>query len=166
MHRKYPGEFPLLMLSGKVEGQGIYQTLYHGGHASKFDLSAAEVDVIPVLNRWANGFIGIKYDNTPPAVGPVVSNSRVFVDRAFLTVGNLSCFPVYATLGQTYVPFGTYSSNFIAAPLTQLMFQTKGRALILGYENPNGQGIYGQVYGYNQQYIYCHIYLQQYLQGY
>jgi hypothetical protein len=140
---------PMLMLSGQVEGVGIYSNPSEGDHTSKFDLSAAELDLIPTLNDWASGFIAMKYDNSQIPNAPLSANSRVFVDRAFLTVGNLNQLPLYMSIGQMYVPFGTYSSNMISATLPQLIFQTKERALLLGYSSANGQGLYGSIYGFN-----------------
>jgi hypothetical protein len=140
---------PMLMLSGQITGTGAYTDPNNAYHSSRFDLPAAELDVIPTLNDWAGGIITMKYDNTQMPNQPLTSNSHVFVDRAFVTLGNLNQFPLYLTMGQMYVPFGTYSSNMISATLPQMIFQTRARALLLGYQNANAQGPYGEVYAFN-----------------
>ena len=144
-----PPAGPILMLSGKVEGQAIYQGNYISGHSSKIDLSAAELDLIPIINPWAGGFVSFKYDNSQAPSVPLTNNSRVHLDQGFLTLGNLNRSPVYLTLGQFYVPFGNYSSLMISSPFTQQIFQTRARAVELAYQHPCNKGPYGQIYMFN-----------------
>jgi len=144
-----PPTGPMLMLSGKIEGQAIYQNNYSAGHSSRIDLSTAELDLIPIINQWAGGFVSFKYDNSQAPNVPLTSNSRVHLDEGFLTLGNLNQAPIYLTLGQFYVPFGNYSSLMISSPLTQQIFQTRARALELAYMHPCNRGLYAQAYMFN-----------------
>jgi hypothetical protein len=144
-----PPTGPILMLSGKVEGQAIYQGNYISGHSSKIDLSAAELDLIPIINKWAGGFVSFKYDNSQAPNVPLTNNSRVHLDQGFLTLGNLNRSPIYLTMGQFYIPFGNYSSLMISSPFTQQIFQTRARALELAYQHPCNKGPYAQVYVFN-----------------
>ncbi|HEV2613389.1 MAG TPA: LbtU family siderophore porin [Gammaproteobacteria bacterium] len=140
---------PILMLSGKVEGQGIYATTYNSAHTSKIDLTGAELDLIPIINKWAGGFVSLRYDNNPAPNMPLTNNSRVRLDQGYLTFGNLNRSPVYLTLGQFYVPFGNYSSLMITSPMTDSVFQTRARAVELAYQHPCNQGPYAQVFAFN-----------------
>lgn len=127
-------------LSGELQATTFYSRPYRGRHTSDIDFTDGELDVTGVFNRWITGFMTVNYDNTPPALGPRSANSRFFMDRGFITVGNLNEFPIYGTAGQIYVPFGAYASNMpVATPLPQLLARTKARAVLLGY---NEMGTY------------------------
>jgi hypothetical protein len=148
-----PPAKPLVEISGKVEGQMLTARGYTAHQTSDINLSAAEVDVTTHLNPWVIGFISIVYENIPPtsqytaAVSQVrSSNSRFFLDKGFVTVGNLNTTPFYGTLGQRNVPFGQYPSYMISSPLTQFLGQTKARSLLLGYQHQAPSGVYASAY--------------------
>jgi len=141
---------PMLMLSGKIEGQGIYSSPYNGAYStSKIDLSSAELDVIPTIGPWASGYAALTYDNSAVPNTPLAANSRVFVKRAFLTFGNLNRFPIYMTLGQFDVPFSDYGTYMISDVLAADIFQTRARALLVGYQGASGKGPYARVFAFN-----------------
>lgn len=145
-------ETPLLMFSGKVEGQAVYSKPAPGTTTSKVNLQAAELDVTPILNRWANGFISFRYlngFNPNSTAAPVTVNSGVNINKAFLTFGDLNSFPVYATIGQFIVPFGSYTSSMIATDLPGMVFETKAQGVMVGYEGASGEGPYGQIFAFN-----------------
>lgn len=129
---------PVVNLSGKIESQ-IYHTSHFGNFqnnsATDIDLTGVELDTEILVNRWVTGLIAFVYDNAPPVdMSPRrIDNSRVFLERGFLTIGNLAKFPLYATMGQFYVSFGQYSSAMISDPLTKILGRTKARALALGF---------------------------------
>lgn len=128
-----PGH-PLIDLSGELQATAIYQRPFTGAKTSDINLTDAELDTGIIFNPWVMGFMTIFYDNTPPALGPRFANSRFYVDRGFLSIGNLNCFPMYASVGQLYVPFGQYTSAMVSAPLTQQLARTQARAVVLGYD--------------------------------
>lgn len=129
---------PVVNLSGKIESQ-IFHTSYFGNFqnnsATDIDLTGIELDTEILVNQWVTGLIAFVYDNTPPTdMSPRrIDNSRVLLERGFLTIGNLAKFPLYATMGQFYVPFGQYSSSMISDPFTKTLGRTKARALELGF---------------------------------
>lgn len=142
---------PFLMLSGKIEGLATYQKPSNDVSNSSINLEDAELDIAPVINDWASGFIGLQYlfvtePNLPPKV---VNTSRVHVDKAFVTFGNLDRFPLYLTMGQNNVPFGKYSSPMISSPLTDGIFKTRAQELLLGYAHSDEAGLYASVYAFN-----------------
>jgi len=142
-----------VLLSGIVEGAGYWQMSGEGANSSNIDLAAAGLDAyILGPGEWLNGLIAFSYDNSSGASTGTyanfspVQNSRVYVSQAFLTVGRLAVTPFYGTLGQLYVPFGTYSSNMVAAPLTKQLSGTKARALVIGYQPVERNGLYAAGY--------------------
>ena len=72
------------------------------------------------------------YENIPGTSPRRISNSRVFLDRGFIIIGNFNRSPIYGSLGQMYVPFGRYGSNMISLPLTYFIGKTKARAISVG----------------------------------
>ncbi|MEN9917123.1 MAG: hypothetical protein RLY40_1055 [Pseudomonadota bacterium] len=129
---------PVVNLSGKIESQ-IFHTSHFGNFqnnsATDIDLTGIELDTEILVNQWVTGLIAFVYDNAPPMnMSPRrIDNSNVFLERGFLTIGNLARFPLYATMGQFYMPFGQYSSSMISDPFTKTLGRTKARALQLGF---------------------------------
>ncbi len=141
-------EKPFVILSGRVEGQAVIANNFNGSPSSDIDLSAAELDVEPIVSRYAAGFLSLLYDGSPPITGfrERTSNSRVFLRRGFLTIGDLNAFPMYFTIGQMYAPFGRYSSAMVTAPITLSIGRTLTRAALLG---ASYKGLYAQTYGFH-----------------
>lgn len=129
---------PVVNLSGKIESQ-IFHTNHFGNFqsnaATDIDLTGIELDTEVLVNQWVTGLMAFVYDNAPPMERSArrIDNSNVFLERGFLTIGNLAEFPLYATIGQFYVPFGQYSSSMISDPFTKTLGRTKTRALTLGF---------------------------------
>ncbi len=137
---------PVLVMSGGVEGQ-LYDI--NGYNATSKDrgisLSTAEIDMDALASTWASAFLSLDYDNSPVSTGSRDPRSTVYLKRGFLTLGNLEQFPMYFTLGETYVPYGKYSSIMLSTPLTQSLARIRSAAAILGLVEG---GFYGQAYGY------------------
>ncbi len=149
---------PRLVLSGKVEGLASYDKPYSGRYSNDIDLYGAELDTFAEITPWVNGFIALAYSKDPAtfAAGTVgnnrrVDNSRVYVDKGFLTIGNFARSGAYGSIGQFYVPFGRYSSMMIDSPLTSVIGETKARAISLNYiSNPKSHLItpYAHVFAF------------------
>jgi hypothetical protein len=142
-----------LILSGIIEAQAMYKTSGSGAHTSDIDLTSAELDgYILGPSSWTSGLLAFAYDNDRGSeVGSISSNSRpvnsrLYVNKAFIVIGDFQQSPFYGTLGQMYVPFGTYSSNMVSSPLTKLLGRTKTRALLVGYQQQNKNALYSSVY--------------------
>ncbi|KPJ67282.1 MAG: hypothetical protein AMJ43_05320 [Coxiella sp. DG_40] len=135
---------PLIELSGFVEGQVLAGNKDYGdATTSDIDLSAAELDVLGEISSWATAYMTIDYDNSPFI--PRYANSNVYLNRAFLTVGNLDKFPIYGTLGQIYIPFGAYNNYMITDPITKVMARTRQRAIVLGFSKSEA---YASIYAF------------------
>lgn len=140
--------YPLLELSGKLEAQFFAQRTYSGRKTTDFDVSAAELDLQALISPIFTGFMSFSYNNAPPPVGARVSNSALFIDNAFITLGNFNRSPFYATFGQDYVPFGQFDSFAISDPINKTLFRTKARALTLGYQQADNIGLYSSIFAF------------------
>lgn len=142
-------EIPVLAISGTIEAQTWYSKPSNMRSTSDINITDAELDFVAFAHPWAIANLGIKYDNGSISEGERrVSNSRLFVDRAFITIGNLSELPLYGTIGQMYVPFGRYFGEMITAPLPRTLFRTKARALLLGYKQPGDMGLFASIFAF------------------
>lgn len=137
-----------LLLSGLIEGQANYANIGGQPSRSNIDVTASTIDFFVLgPSDWLLGFVELGYDNALPNSGSfAVSNSRVFVNKAFVTFGDLLKSPIYGTYGQYYVPFGTYSSVMISDTLPKLLARTKERAITLGFMQQEKNSFYGAMY--------------------
>ena len=139
----------VIEIGGGLEGQLVTGLQSKKRPSTDLDLTRADIDLLAHISPWATGFMAIAYDNSPllPIPGGLrVSNSRFFLSRGFVTVGNLNNSPIYATFGQMYVPFGRYASNLLSPPVTLKLGRTTGRTFLLGY---NQHGLNGSVYAFH-----------------
>lgn len=141
---------PILQLSGRIETQGIYTRNYSNASTSQTDLnlSTVELDLVPIVNEWTTGLVSYLFDNS--ATAPVrIRNSKIFLNNAFITIGNFNVTPFYLSMGQMYLPFaGQYSSFMLSAPFPQQVGQVRTRAFLLGYQPLSGNGLYAAIYGF------------------
>lgn len=142
-----------VLLSGVVEGQANYKSIGGGSSSSDIDLTSVGIDAyILGPSTWVSGLISLSYDNNSGAQTGSLNNnsrsesSRVFVKKAFLTIGDFAKSPFYGTVGQLYVPFGTYSSAMVSSPLTKALARTQARAIVLGFQQQTPNAFYGSVY--------------------
>nr|WP_267256685.1 LbtU family siderophore porin [Coxiella endosymbiont of Ornithodoros maritimus] len=136
-------EMPRVVFSGKLEGQTSYGSTYAGSRNANINFSGAEFDTYVQANPWISGYMALDYD--PDELSDA---SRVFMNRAFIMIGNLSQFPFYLSVGQVYVPFGRYSSMMITTPVTQALGRTRARAITLGYQQTGNNALHAELYGY------------------
>lgn len=137
-----------LLFSGIVESQVMY--FDKGGSPSRTDIDVTNITLDAFFmgpSDWILGFIEFTYDNDLPSNNYYrVSNSRVFINKAFVTIGDFMQSPVYSSFGQFYVPFGLYSSVMISNTLPKLLGRTKARSLLLGFQQQSENAFYGSAY--------------------
>ncbi|HLD17142.1 MAG TPA: LbtU family siderophore porin, partial [Coxiellaceae bacterium] len=139
---------PIVELSGDVIGRAFVSSGYGTGR-SDVDLRDAEFEINAIASSWVNAFMDIDYDrNTAPYTGDTsrVDNSRLYVNWAFINIGDLNRTPFYGTVGQMYVPFGRYGSYMITTPVTATLFQSTQRTALVGYAQNNWNA---QAYAYH-----------------
>ncbi len=136
----------LIGISGALEGAFIEQNNWRTKWAGNTDLNTAEIDIGVMAGSWIDGFFSITYNAISMDTGSRVPNNQLYLQRGFLTIGNLAKSPFYFTIGQMYVPFGRYASAMITTPLTQSMGRISARAGVLGFAKGPW---FAELYGYN-----------------
>ncbi len=142
-----------LLLSGFIEGTGAYKGKGNGASTSTVELSGANLDAyILGPSSWTSGLMEFAYDNSAGAqegslyTNARTQNSRVYINKAFIILGDFSQSPFYATLGQFYVPFGVYSTTMVTTPVTKALAVTQARALNFGYQQQSANALFGALY--------------------
>lgn len=144
-----------LLLSGVIEGAANYTD--NGGSPSTTDIDLTNVSLSGLIlgpSPWLLGYFEFTYNPSTPASDVFggtsqfrVGDSRLMLNKAFVTFGNFSESPIYGTFGQFYVPFGAYSSVMISSPLTKILTRTKARAIQLGFQQQNDvSAFYGSAF--------------------
>jgi hypothetical protein len=98
------------------------------------------------INKWCSAYAVLSYQDSNTPYGYAASDSYVYVDRAFLTIGNLNKTPFYGTIGRVNVPFGAYDNFFISDPLTLVIAKTKEQPVVLGFDGI--AGFFGSIYAF------------------
>lgn len=149
-----------LVLSGSLGGQLYKIKPYVDSSISDADLTIANITALAGIGKWVTGFLSIDYDNlappslNPPQIGPRYLNSRLYLDQGYVTIGNLNQAPLYASLGQMYLPFGQYNGFMINSPLTSSLFTTVERPLLVGFSHSTDvTELDLEVYGYQGESI-------------
>ena len=145
--RGYTLNRPIVEISGGLEGQ-LYHVEGFGQQSTDkgISLSNAELDVNALAGSWASAFMSINYTDMSTSEGNRDPLEVLYLKRGFFTLGNLSKFPVYFTMGKIYSPFGKYSSTMLTTPLTLSLGRISTTNAILGVSS---HGFSGQVYGYS-----------------
>jgi hypothetical protein len=91
----------------------------------------------------------VAYDNTVfPNTNTRVNSSSLYLDRAFITIGNIDKSPFYFTVGQRFVAFGHYDNYMATAPLTRLLGRVRARQISVSYQSPGETGLYATVFAF------------------
>jgi len=141
-----PSYGSLLELSGEVQGSAFSQHGYGDHSSSNINLSDVELDMQALVNRWITAYGNFAYNDAPTSSGNRTFNSNVYVDNAFITLGNLDATKWRATVGQLYVPFGNYNSFLYTDPINKTIFRTEARPILVGWGLPSGPGFSAAAY--------------------
>lgn len=138
----------VLELSGALEAQGIINQPFKGQSNNTIDLTRGEFDTLAYISPGITGLMSFTYDNSPlpPNIqgsGQRFANSRLFLRRGFVTVGDLGVTPFYFSVGQMFAPFGRYNTQMLSNPMTATIGQTLNRIALLGFYN---DGLYAEGY--------------------
>lgn len=156
-----------LLLSGALSSQASYLNrsgpANGGSPSTNIDVTGFNFDTIVFgPSDWTMAFVEFSYDNSSPAnsvytssspntpLGSyssyTLSNSRLYINKAFATIGDFSKSPIFGTFGQFYVPYGVYSSVFLSSPFTQTLGRTKARSIEVGFQQQQDAGFYGAAF--------------------
>ncbi len=105
-------------------------TTYSHGTGAYF--TSLDLDVLANLNTWTSVLIRPEVSNLG------TSSEALAMHDAFITLGNLSQFPLYATVGKTYIPWGIFAGGGVwNAALTRVAFRpgTTNQVIFGYYEN-------------------------------
>lgn len=145
-----------ILLSGLVEGQALGRTGPGIRGSSDIDLTAVDLDAyIMGPSQWTSAFFEFAYDNNVGTETGAFSsnnrmfNSRVFVSKAFVVLGDFTQSPFYMSFGQMYVPFGVYSTTMVSSPLTKILGRTLARPLVVGYKSQTQNSLLATAYIFN-----------------
>ena len=130
----YKVKYPHIMLSGLFEGTGFISIDATGHPQSNIGLTNAELDILGAY-KALTGFAVFQYQNFPqPIINSRLADQNLFLDVAFVTIGDLNAFPMYVTIGQTFLPYGQYNSyNGFNDPLTEILFRALANDATIGY---------------------------------
>ncbi len=135
--------YPRLQFSGKLEGLLTYNNPYTGNGNTNVNFSGAELDTFVEASSFVSGYMALDFDP-----GQANNGSRVFMNRAFVTVGNLAVSPFYGTIGQLYTSFGRFSSGMVTSPTTLVLGRTRARTLELGVQQTGSNAFHAELYTY------------------
>src|SRR5882757_4711360 len=132
---------------GTLETLTFWQSNFDGTTESDIKLDTAELDFDIAMNTWSHASLYIEYFQGddflfPTSEGDVVGVDRFVVRRGIITIGNTEKYPLYATTGRDFVPFGISTGDpvldvlTITDPLTVEVFQTQQDFVMLGFELP------------------------------
>ncbi len=138
-----------VLLSGMIQGQA--SATRNNGGSSNVTLTDSTLDAyILGPSHWTSGLIELSYDNNNSVTSNnPTKNSRVFINKGFIVIGDLLQSPVYASIGQMYVPFGVYSTTLVSSPMTKTLGRTQARAIAVGYHPQETNALYATTYAFN-----------------
>ena len=128
---------PYVQLSGLTEIQMTAQSKTRNA----VDLTMANLDIDAWVNPWLTAYanFGIESDEA--------KNGNFRMIQAFATYGNLMQSPIYASIGQMFVPFGSFSTGTSEmGSVTRSVGRIYERAFSAGYYPGNGMHLSGAVY--------------------
>lgn len=131
-----------ILISGLVEAQALTRNGGGSVNSNDIDLTSVNVDFYVMgPSTWTSAFVELAYDNNiGTQTGSFSSNdrmldSRVFVNKAFIVLGDFTKSGIYSSFGQMYVPFGVYATTMVSSPLTKILARTLARPLVIGYKS-------------------------------
>ena len=141
---------PIIQVSGALQAQFYSSSAFtpnsaNGGATSGMALSTGELDFNATASSWATAFMALDFNGSPVSTGNRNPNSAIYLERGFLTLGNLNKAPIYFSMGEMYSPFGAYSTSMVSTPMTQSMMEIRTPTAVLGYSAHN---IFASVYTY------------------
>ena len=146
---------------------GNYGSAFNSGYSSGMWLNDSEIDIDAQINCWVKAHIALmggddnaNVRNAQPAPGGFyqantinpderkLSTTNRWMDEAYITLGDFTRTPFYATVGREYVPFGHYVKNELTPSATTYLTETQSTAADVGFVTPfyDASNAYGSIY--------------------
>lgn len=142
-----------ILLSGLVEAQALTRNGGGSVNSNDIDLTTVNIDAYVMgPSTWTSAFVELSYDNNlGTQTGSFSSNDRmlnshIFVNKAFVVLGDFTKSPFYSSFGQMYVPFGTYSTTMVSSTLTKILARTLARPFVIGYQQQSENALLATAY--------------------
>jgi len=123
-------------ISGVVEAEFGTGDDFDGNSSSDIVTATVEIAIDAEISEWFSGHVVLLHeeDDTP-----------LEVDQGYITYGNtfLSSFSI--SIGQQYLPFGSFESNLVSDPLTLEIGETRESAIVFAYDGD----LYASFYMFN-----------------
>lgn len=89
------------------------------------------------VHAWSQARLALLYEEAQKNTSGETETS---IDSANITFGNTDSFPLYVTAGRMTLPFGNFSTQLIADPLTQQLAETKESIVQFGFASNGWKG--------------------------
>lgn len=119
---------------GVLEAEASYNSDYDDNDTSDLVLSTAEFAVSAEVNDWVSAEVTALYEE---------DDTDLEIDVASITIANGIWF---ATVGQQYLPFGSFETGAVSDPLTLELAEARESALLVGVES---EGFSASAYLFN-----------------
>lgn len=113
----------LLEIDGSFEKKDFNSNNQEDEDTSDLTLSTVEIGVDADVAEHVKGHVLFLYED----------DEDVVVDEAFGLIDGQEEIPLYLKAGKFYLPFGNFSSQMIADPLTKILGESRQTALETGY---------------------------------
>lgn len=154
-------------VSLKAEGLSPnYGNAFNHGYESGLWLNDSEIDIDAQINCWIKAHVALMggddnsnvqeaqhsglgfQSNTINPGERKLSTTDNWIDEAYITLGDFTQTPFYATVGREYVPFGHYVKNELTPAATTYLTETQATAADVGFVTPfyNASNVYGSFY--------------------
>jgi hypothetical protein len=136
-----------VVFGGTLETLTFWQEDFDGVAESDIVLDTAELDFEIAVNSWTLGSLVIEYFDGQDFLFPTNQDDEIGVDRltvrqAWITVGDITRYPLFMTVGRDVVPFGISTGDpvtdvlTIVDPLTVEVFETREDFVLFGFAWP------------------------------
>ncbi len=130
--------YPFINLSGKID---TITSAIKKPKTKRIEYSTkiltAKMHITSIVRKNIIGHFAFKFSPNNPVGGKVITNkTAVKLDRAFITFDiqdYVPIFPTYITVGQLFMPFGTYTTNQLTESMVSEMGKESGEILKAGF---------------------------------
>ncbi|OHE77648.1 MAG: hypothetical protein A3F67_08215 [Verrucomicrobia bacterium RIFCSPHIGHO2_12_FULL_41_10] len=130
---------PQVDVSGAVEI--LTNTSFNNHALVNASLARTELNGVFSFNNYIHFYADI---------GVKSKNQQLILNSGFMTIGDLNHSPFYSSIGNNYIPFGSYVSDVldVILPIPVSVGAIQANTINLGYHSQNESGISANIYSY------------------